>query len=80
MAVRVVERPGERVEHMGAFVVGELPVLDAPQQLGEGEAVDVLHDEVGVAAGELKVVHGDDVGVRKPRGDARLVKCLGEGR
>ena len=74
--MREGERAGHAPEHVRALVRGEPPALDAAEQLGEVEAVDVLHDEIGKGPVRLKVEDGDDVGVPEHAGGARLGEGL----
>ena len=70
------KRVGNGREDVGDLLVGEGSALDALQQLGDREAVDVLHHEVGEAVVDLEVEDGHDVGVREQARRARLRQDL----
>ena len=78
--VRIGERAGARREDVRALLVGEPAALHAGKELGEVQAVDVLHDQVGVAGVQLEVDHAHDVGVGEQAGCARLGEDLVDGR
>ena len=65
-AVLVGEREGVPYgrDQVGTLVARERATLDTREELREREAVDELHDEVGVVFVGLEVIHGHDVGVR----------------
>ena len=67
--------------HVGALVVAEGSALHAREELGQVEAVHVLHDEVGVGPLHLKVQDAHYVGVGQKAGGAGLAQgLLGRGR
>ena len=74
VVVRHLERMRHRREHGGHHVERE-PIVEALEQLGQRDAVHVLHDEVGRGALHLEIVHGHDVGVGQQRRRARLVEA-----
>ncbi len=74
MGVR--ERCRNRAQHVGAFFVRENAVFHAGQKLCQVEAVDILHDQVGVRAVGLEVVDRHYVGVGEEAGRACLRQRL----
>ena len=67
----------ERVGDACGLVEGERMAVDLREELLEAHAVDVLHDEVGVAGVVGEVDHRDDVGVLQQAHGARLGQGVG---
>ncbi len=57
------EGPGHRIEDAGDHIEGE-EILVVGQKIGQGDALDVFHDEIGRAAAHLEIVYGHDTRVR----------------
>ena len=74
------KRVGNAAHHVGALVAVERAALNASEQLGEVEAVDVLHDKVCPVGIRLKVVDRDDVGVGEQACRTGLGESLRNGR
>ena len=74
VGVRHLQRMGHRREHGSHHIQCET-VGVTMQQLGERDAFDVLHDEVGGGLLHLEIVHRDDARIRQHCRGARLVQA-----
>ena len=79
VGMRAVQRLDQRIGYAGGLVEGEGAPVDGGEELLEGHAVDVLHDQVGVAGVVGEVDHRDDVGVLQQAHGARFAQGGGDG-
>ena len=74
--VRAGHRRANCIGNVTRFIAGKTAVFYAGEQLRKGNAVDVLHYQVGICAVGFKIVHSYYVWVRKHRRHAGFGKRL----